>query len=83
MKKEDEERARQVIRDVQEAPILEEDGTVLTCPQCNSDEFYTDYKSYKGGPLMGILSASIFNAAIGSKSVYKCKVCGFEFEREL
>lgn len=74
-------KARKVIEAVEATPVTNDAGEPVTCPNCNSTDLYTGFKSMKG--LKGIFSA-FFSFLFGVypiyfRSVYRCKNCGNEF----
>ena len=81
--KEDLQRAQELMAQVEQAPILQENGSVVTCPRCSSTELYTDFKSMKGpAGIASIFVSFVFMALpIYYKRGYKCKACGEEFKK--
>lgn len=78
----DAETAREIINELNLSPSVDEDENIIRCPQCNSENLYTNFKSMKG--FIGFISAiSSFLFAVFPiyfNSVYKCKECDFEFK---
>lgn len=79
----DAQKALGIIREVQTTPSTDEFQNVITCPQCDSENLYTNFKSMKGfiGLVSAILSFILSVFPIYFKSVYKCKTCEFEFKK--
>lgn len=79
---EDIAKAQQFLNSIEHKPYTDNKDEVISCPNCESTDLYSDFKSMKGAK--GILSAisSFFFAVfpIYYKSVYKCKQCNTEFK---
>ncbi len=82
VKEKDYDRASEVIANTLSAAITDENGEILKCTICQSQEFYHNYNSMKGikGFLSMVLSFLLSTYPIYYKSVNKCKICGHEFE---
>ena len=78
---EDQVRAQTILLQSAEAKSTNEKGDVITCPNCNSEELYSRYNSMKSKrALLAFLLALIFMVLpLYLKTVYKCKVCDYEF----
>lgn len=63
-------------------PVTDENDRIVTCPQCDSPNYYQGYKSMKGakGALSTIVSFLFLVFPLYFESVNKCKDCGYEFE---
>jgi len=76
-------KAQKIINDIENKPFTDENEKVIVCPNCQSKNFYSGYKSMKG--LRGVLSIIItflFGVyPIYFKTVYKCKDCDTEFKK--
>ncbi|MBO6515815.1 MAG: DUF2007 domain-containing protein, partial [Bacteroidia bacterium] len=48
IKEEDAERALDILKEIENAPVINEEDQVVTCPNCNSDKLMTGFKSFKG-----------------------------------
>ncbi len=75
------DKAKVVLTELNEIPFVNEEGKVIKCPQCGSEELYSNFKSMKGvrGVLSAIVSFFLMLFPIYYKSVYRCKDCGKEF----
>ncbi|ADY50878.1 hypothetical protein Pedsa_0293 [Pseudopedobacter saltans DSM 12145] len=80
----DVERANTIIEQVDNVKSLDDNGKIIKCPNCDSTDLYTGYKSMRGtkGVLSAIVSFLFMVFPIYYKTVYKCKTCGEEFKRE-
>jgi uncharacterized Zn finger protein len=81
IKKSAKENAKIIISEIENSEITNENNEIIKCPQCNSTDFITGYKSMKGikGVISAIVSFLYFVFPIYFKSVYRCKACGTEF----
>ena len=79
----DYEKSNQVITEIENAILTNEKDEVIRCPNCNSDELYTGFKSIKSvkGILSTITSFLFMVYPLYYKNVYKCKKCGTEFDK--
>ena len=79
---EDFERARSLLTEIDEKPITDNQDAVIACPKCQSTKLYSDFKSVKNPKgAIAIIVAFLFSVfPLYTKSVYKCKECGTEFE---
>lgn len=81
----DVDKAKTVLREIDNSPMLDEQDKVICCPTCNSTQLYAGFKSVKS--VAGIISAFISFALsifpIYFKTVYRCKDCGTEFKENL
>lgn len=82
--KDDLERARRVLAEMENSPFTDESNDTVVCPACASSSLYHGYKSMKGkaGILSAFLSLLLGTYPLYYKSVYKCKDCGCEFRPE-
>ncbi|GAF03390.1 hypothetical protein JCM21142_42060 [Saccharicrinis fermentans DSM 9555 = JCM 21142] len=57
-------------------------GNKIKCPECESTDFYTGFKSMKGIKriLSTVISLALMVFPIYYKTVYKCKKCGNELK---
>ena len=81
IKKEDTDRAMKVLEEIDASNYTNDLDEILVCPKCGSNEYYSNYKSMKGGKgLLSLLSSIIsWVYPIYYKNVFKCKKCGEEF----
>ena len=65
--------------------LIDDDGEVMECPNCQSTDIYSGFKSMKGakGILSAIISFIFMVFPIYYKTVYKCKSCGNEFKDQI
>lgn len=75
-------KARIILEKVTESPLANQDGEIVKCPKCMSDDIYSGFKSMKGtkGILSAILSLALMVFPVYYKTVLKCKKCGNEFK---
>lgn len=78
----DVDRALQIIEESEKLEQNSLDKEAITCPNCQSMDVYTGFKSMKStkGILSAIISFVFFVYPIYYKTVYKCKNCGKEFK---
>ena len=69
-----------ILKDLEKKQLINNEGDILKCSNCDSTEFYTDYRSLKDPKsLFSIIIAFIlFIYPFYYKNVRKCKKCGFE-----
>jgi DNA-directed RNA polymerase subunit RPC12/RpoP len=75
-------KAHTVLIEMAIAPLTDEHDRIVTCPQCQSPNFYQGYKSMKGakGVLSALVSFMFLVFPVYFENVNKCKDCGYEFE---
>jgi hypothetical protein len=75
--------AQEIIDSIDNAPIIANDGSVLTCPKCKSTRINNNYKSMKDAKniIAFLISFMIMVFPFYSKSVNKCKDCRTEFPK--
>jgi Putative prokaryotic signal transducing protein len=78
----DREKALEIIESIEETPITGEDDVPIECPNCQSTDLYSGYRSMKGtwGFLSAIVSFFFMVFPIYYKTLYKCKECDTEFK---
>ena len=78
----DVKRALEILAEVDNTPHTNDEDEVISCPNCQSTELYSDFKSMKsaGGVLSGISSFLFGVFPIYYKRLYRCKDCGTEFK---
>jgi DNA-directed RNA polymerase subunit RPC12/RpoP len=81
---EDAERAQSILSEIEGTALTDEQNNVIACPNCQSTELYTDFKSMKDAKgVLAMIAAFVFSVfPMYSKSVYKCKSCATEFEKK-
>lgn len=81
---EDFDAAKAILNEMDEKPYTDEKDNAIACPNCESTELYSDYKSTKNSKsVIALLTAFIFAVfPLYTKSVFKCKDCGTEFDRK-
>lgn len=79
---EDFEKATRVLNEIDENPFTDDQDDNIVCPNCNSTNLYSDFKSMKDPKgVIAVIVAFLFSVfPLYSKSVYKCKECDTEFE---
>ncbi len=80
---EDFESAKELLSQLEQVPLTNDNGSLVTCPRCSSSELYLDFKSMKGasGIASIFISFLLMVFPIYYKTVYKCKACGTEFKK--
>jgi hypothetical protein len=74
--------ATEIIEESLKSSITNDQGEVIKCPKCESEDIYSSFKSMKGtkGILSAIVSFLFMVYPIYYKTVYKCKKCRNEFK---
>lgn len=74
--------AATIIEETINSPLTNDQGNIINCPNCQSEDIYSGFKSMKGarGILSAIVSFLLMVFPIYYKTVYKCKSCGNEFK---
>jgi len=74
--------ATEIIEESVKSSITNDQGEVVQCPNCKSEDIYSGFKSMKGtkGILSAIVSFLFMVYPIYYKTVYKCKKCRTEFK---
>ncbi|WKN41488.1 putative signal transducing protein [Tunicatimonas pelagia] len=74
--------AATIIEETINSPLTNDQGEIIQCPNCQSEDIYSGFKSMKGtkGILSAITSFLLMVFPIYYKTVYKCKSCGNEFK---
>jgi len=82
IKKEDEQKALELISELDNIKSTDIQGQIILCPKCNSDEIYSGYKSIKSiKSIFAFVISLIFSAfPFYYDILYKCKICGNEFK---
>lgn len=75
-------RTQEIISQIEKTPLTNDNDVIIKCPNCDSQDIYSGFKSMKGlkGVLSIILSFLLMIFPIYHKAVYKCKDCNTEFE---
>lgn len=78
------ERAVEILREVQEHPLTDDEGTDIRCPQCGSDNIDNGFVHARtlGAKASAVASYVVLGVPLSSDSVYRCRNCGFEFPNE-
>jgi hypothetical protein len=78
----DVDKAILIIEEIEKSALTNDQGEIVKCPGCQSEDFYSGYKSMKGtkGIISAIISFVLAVFPIYYKTVYKCKKCGNEFK---
>ena len=81
---EDVEKAKEILKEIDATPLKNDQEEVIKCPNCQSTELYTDFKSFKNGKgILAMISAFIFTTfPMYYKSVNRCKKCNTEFDKD-
>ena len=74
--------ATTIIEEIINSPLTNDQGEIIQCPNCQSEDIYSGFKSMKGtkGIVSAITSFLFMVFPIYYKTVYKCKSCGNEFK---
>ncbi len=78
----DAERANEIMIKNDQQKLVDDEGNLIKCPKCNSDELYSGFKSVKSvKEIVGFFFASLL---FGGYPLFfttnkKCKKCGTEF----
>lgn len=77
------DQAKAILNELNATPLTDENNDAIKCPNCESTNLYTDFKSMKDAKgFFAMVTAFLFIAfPLYSKSVYKCKECNTEFEK--
>lgn len=76
------EKATQIINETEKSAWINDLGDIIKCPNCESEEIYSGFKTMKGakGVISAIISFLFMVFPIYFQTVYKCKKCGNEFK---
>lgn len=76
----DYEKAREILAEIEGTSLTDDDGNILKCPNCGSENIYNSPKTLKGisGFFHKLFSYLAF-MFVDTKSVNKCAECGNEF----
>ena len=76
------QKATEIIEETEKTALTNDQGEIIKCPNCASEEIISGFKSMKGskGILSAIISFLFMVFPIYYKTVYKCKNCGNEFK---
>ena len=82
IKKSDVGQATEIIEESVKSSITNDQGEVVQCPNCKSEDIYSGFKSMTGakGILSAIVSFLFMVYPIYYRTVYKCKKCRTEFK---
>lgn len=82
IKESDLDKAIAIIEEIEKCPLTNDQGELLKCPNCHSEDMYIGFKSMKGtkGILSAITAFLLMVFPIYYRTVYKCKHCGNEFK---
>lgn len=80
--KSDIKKATEIIEETVKSSLSNDQGEVIKCPNCKSEDIYSGFKSMRGakGIISTIVSFLFMVFPIYYKTVYKCKKCGYEFK---
>jgi len=82
VREEDYERSKALIESWEDRPYLDEEDRELKCPKCQSTTVYAGFKSFKtaAGWLTLAISLLLVVYPFFTKTVFRCKECGTEFD---
>ncbi|MCB9202137.1 MAG: DUF2007 domain-containing protein [Flavobacteriales bacterium] len=80
----DVERAEKVIVELDKLPVLDSKNEIITCPECNSSNIYSGYKSVSSvkGFFSFLVSILLFVFPLYQDKNYFCKDCKTEFSKK-
>ena len=83
VREEDFQRAKELIEEWEARPYLDEEDHALKCPSCQSTAVYAGFKSFKtaAGWLTLAISLLLVVYPFFTKTVFRCKECGTEFDK--
>jgi len=75
-------KATLIIEETEKCSLTNDQGEIVKCLSCQSEDIYNGFKSMKGtkGIISTIISFLFMVFPIYYKTVYKCKKCGNEFK---
>jgi len=78
------EKAKNILKEIENTPYTHSDDSAIACPNCDSTDLISGFKSMRGkkGFLSALLSFLFLIFPIYYKTVYKCKKCNEEFNSE-
>lgn|GEM_PF-102055 len=84
VRQEDFQRAKDLVEEWDDRPYLDEEDRELECPKCQSTNVYAGFKSFKtaAGWLTLAISLLLVIYPFYTKTVFRCKACGTEFDRK-
>ncbi|MGD2004008.1 MAG: DUF2007 domain-containing protein [Flavobacteriales bacterium] len=82
VREEDFQRAKELIEEWDARPYLDEEDHALQCPSCQSTAVYAGFKSFKTAAGWFTLAISLLLVVYPffTKTVFRCKECGTEFD---
>ena len=82
IKNEDVEKAKKVLKEIENTPYRDEEGNIAVCPNCDSKNLISNYISTKGfkEKLSAIITLLFASYPFYLNKVFKCKECGNEFK---
>lgn len=77
------DRVEAILLEIEKRPVTDDNNVEITCPNCNSKEIISGFKSMKGikGILAVIIAFLFMVFPIFFDTVYRCKNCGTEFKK--
>lgn len=83
VREEDFQRAKELIEEWEARHYLDEENHELKCPSCQSTAVYAGFKSFKtaAGWLTLAISLLLVVYPFFTKTVFRCKECGTEFDK--
>lgn len=82
VRRRDLEEAAGLVQALEEKPYTNDNDELITCPNCGSDKYYSNFNSIRnpGSILAMIASFAIAVFPIYRKQVFRCKNCDTEFD---
>jgi rubredoxin len=84
IKSSDEEKARLILKEIDQTPYTDENNQIIKCPNCHSEKIYSGFNSINSFSSVVTFLVSLLSAAIPLTVTkkYRCKVCGHEFKQK-
>ncbi len=82
IREEDHEKAQKILDDFDRSPSVDQEDKVIKCPQCQSSDLISGFRTIKGskGIVAFIISFFLLIYPFYIKTVYKCRSCQSEFK---
>ncbi len=76
------DKATVIIEEIEKSKLMNDLGEVIKCPNCQSEDVYSGFKSMRGtkGVFSAIISFLFMVFPIYYRTVHKCKKCEEEFK---
>ena len=83
VKEQDLARAQAILSEVEKTPLTNDEGEIITCPNCQSDRIISNFNSTKGlrAVVTFLLTFLLLIYPFYLKRVHRCLECKHEFKR--